>query len=85
MAEFLASDEYSSDVGKAQSSLKGFEELAIGLRSMVVGPAQVELTQKDLENQVSSTKQRGHMHLCTCVCMHSAELNCECVFHTWWS
>ena len=70
MAEFLASVEYSSEVGKAQSSLKGLEEFAIALRSMVVGPGLLELTQQDLEKQVSSTKQQGHMHMCTCVCMH---------------
>ena len=66
MAEFLASDEYSSELGKAQSSLKGFEDFAAALRSMVVGTDVLELTPKDIEKQVSSLKQRGHMHMCTC-------------------
>ena len=66
MAEFLASVEYSSKEGKAQSQLQGFDEFASAFRSltMVIAPNIVEIiTRKHVEQKVSSAKQRGHTHM----------------------
>ena len=76
MGDFLGSDEYNSEVGKAQSTLVGLGEMAEALRCIVVGSDEQPVIQlmKGAIATLGNAKQRGHEHTysntCVCVCMH---------------
>ena len=75
MGDFLGSDEYNSEVGKAQSTLSGLGEMAEALRRIVVGSDEQPVIQlmKGAIAQLGNAKQRGHEHTyantCVCACM----------------
>ena len=63
MADFLGSDEYNSAIGKATQGLQGMETVAGQLRAMVIADekhnALLQLSQADINKQVSNVKQQG--------------------------
>ena len=75
MGDFLGSDEYNSEVGKAQSTLVGLGEMAEALRCIVVGSDEQPVIQlmKGAIATLGNAKQRGHEHTysntCVCACM----------------